>query len=145
MNDLGKAKEVNAVIVVTNEVNSNYANALSAYWLGGKKNDVIVVLGAPEFPKRSWARVISWSDSEVFKIELRDALQAMDEFTAEDVVNTMSQHISKSFVRKPMEDFSYLKDTIEPPVWLLVTLLLLSAAASIGCTIICVRNGIDSN
>lgn len=144
LNDLGKAKQVNAVIVLTNETNPNYANALSAYWLGGKKNDVIAVLGSPTL-KPSWVRIISWTDNEVFKVELRDALMALEEFTADSVISTMSQHISKSFARKPMEDFSYLKDTIEPPVWLLITLFLLSAAASIGCTIICVRNDIDSN
>lgn len=142
LRELGPLKQANVVIVITNEVEANYANALAAKWLGGKKNDVVVVLGAPEFPKRQWARVVSWTDNQVFKIELRDELQAMDEFHADEVIAAIAKHIGSSFVRKPMKDFEYLKGAISPPTWLLVVLFLLSVGASVGCTLFLVNNNV---
>lgn len=141
---IGAQKEANVVVVITNETQPNYANALEAHWLGGKKNDIIVVLGAPEFPKRSWARVVSWTDNQVFKVELRDALLQLDEFHADEVIELVAKHVQEGFVRKPMKDFEYLKDSVEPPVWLLIVLFLVSVVTSIGFTLYLVRNDVRS-
>lgn len=129
---LGPNREVNLIVVFTASVEPQFANALRSYWLGGKKNDVVVVLGTPNYPQIQWARVFSWSDEEVFKVQLRDAI--LDLKTAEPVsmFSLTSEFIDASFKRKDMKDFAYLEREIDPPGWLIAALLGLGAALSLG-------------
>jgi hypothetical protein len=137
---LGPAKEVNTVLVFTKEADPQFAAALDAAWLGGKKNDVVVVLGAPDFPAIAWARVLSWTDREVFKVQLRDALLDLKTIERRAVLDTVTSHIARGFQRRPMQDFAYLKDQIEPPAWVLVVLFALSALTSIGLSVYLANN-----
>ncbi len=136
----GPSKQVNLVVVFTKEANPQFATAVNAKWLGGKKNDVVVVFGTPSYPDISWVRVLSWTDREVFKVQLRDALLDMKTVKRETVIPTIASHVEKGFVRRPMEDFAYLKHQIEPPGWVLALLVVLSMAASIGASVYFSRN-----
>jgi hypothetical protein len=137
---LGPLKQVNLVLIFTKEPNSQFAEALRVAWLGGKKNDVIVVLGTPSFPNISWVSVISWTDNEIFKVQLRDALLDLKTVDRTLLLSIVESHILKSFVRKPMADFEYLKELIEPPTWVVWVLLLVSTFASVGTSIALSRN-----
>jgi hypothetical protein len=81
---------------------------------------VIIVLGVTEYPKLEWARVITWSDSEIFKIQLRDALQEIETIDRDAMMSLIADHIKRGFVRKSMVDFEYLKNEIDPPVIALI-------------------------
>lgn len=135
LRSLGAAKQVNFIVVFTKETDPAYADALRVKWLGGKKNDVIVVLGTPAYPKLEWARVISWTDKELFKVQLRDELQALKEVERTAVFDIVERNVKSTFVRKPMKDFEYLDNEIQPPGWLLVCLFLFSAVASVGASV----------
>lgn len=137
---LGPKKQVNAVLVMTNEVNPNFAEALRAAWLGGKKNDVVVVLGMPQYPEIAWTRVFSWTDRELFKVELRDDLQELHTLDRAAVMATLRKHIERDFVRKSMKDFAYLQNEVEPPLWLVVLLALGSLGVSVGVSMYFARN-----
>lgn len=137
---LGAAKQVNWVVVVTSSADPGYADALRAAWLGGKKNDVIVVLGTPSYPKIGWVRVVSWTDRQLFKVQLRDALQALGTAERVAVFDTIESHVRSSFVRKQMKDFEYLANEIEPPGWLMALLFILSAGASIAASLFFRKN-----
>lgn len=126
---LGPRKQVNAVFVFTKH-DSMFSEALEAAWLGGKKNDVIVVLGTPNYPQIDWVRVISWTDNQLFKVELRDALVGAKTASTQTLIPLLSNHLEKSFVRKPMEDFAYLENLIQLPTWLFLLLLLMTAGVS---------------
>jgi len=129
---LGPRKEANAIVVAVKTDNQEYVHALEAHWLGGKKNDIVVVLGVPEYPKISWVYVMSWTKQELFKVELRDALLALGQVAGTPVTETIEAHIAKSFVRRNMSEFEYLKDEIDPPTWVMVIAVLLATAGSIG-------------
>ncbi len=137
---LGPSKQVNVVVVMTAESDPQFATALNAAWLGGKKNDVVVVLGTPRFPDLAWARVLSWTDKEVFKVQLRDALLDLKTVQRETVLPTVVKHIEQGFKRRPMADFEYLAHQVEPPGWAVVLLLVLSVAASVGASVYLARN-----
>lgn len=128
---LGPRKQVNAVLVFSKEPDPQYAEALRAHWLGGKKNDVVVVFGTPGYPKISWVRVFSWTDRELFKVELRDELQAMESVDRPAVLALLSQKIETSFARKSMKDFEYLRNEIQPPLWVAILLAAVSLVASV--------------
>lgn len=137
---LGPSHQLNVVVVLVNEADPTYAAALRAAWLGGKKNDVVVVLGVPQYPAVAWADVISWTDKTLFKVQLRDALAAMPAAAPDTVLPLIEQHIRAGYVRKPMEDFAYLKYQIEPPMWALILLAVLSTSASVATSLVLSRN-----
>lgn len=141
---LGPAKQVNVVIVFTKDANPQYANALHAAWLGGKKNDVVVVMGTPNYPEIAWTRVLSWTDKEVFKVQLRDALLDQKTVDRTRVLQTISSYVVKDFQRKPMADFAYLASQVEPPMWVLVGLFVLSVLASVGLSLYLSQNEYSS-
>lgn len=140
LRELGPSKQVNVVLVFTKDANPQYANALNAAWLGGKKNDVVVVLGTPNYPEIAWTRVLSWTDREVFKVQLRDALLDLKTVDRQAVLKTVSTYVARDFKRKSMKDFAYLESQIEPPTWVLVALFVLSVIVSIGLSIYLARN-----
>lgn len=142
---LGPSKQANVVIVFTREKDAQFANGLRAAWLGGKKNDVVVVLGTPSYPTIDWVRVISWTDKEVFKVQLRDALLDLKTIDQKTVLDTIEQRVAKDFVRKHMADFAYLKNQIEPPGWAIALLVVLSIVASVGSSLYLARNNVTSN
>ena len=131
---LGPQKQANVVIVLVNTNDTKYVNSLERAWLGGKKNDIVVVLGVSEYPKLEWARVFSWTNSEEFKINLRDRLSAMKVVDRTEILRTIEKTTHESFVRRDLKEFEYLADEIEPPLWAVIVALILQALVSIGVT-----------
>jgi hypothetical protein len=111
---LGKEKQVNIIVIVTNESEDWYVDGLSEAWFGGKKNDFVVVIGAPAFPKVSWARIMSWAKDEEFKQALAGHIKELGDFDGIKILQAISKSVDKKFVRRPMADFEYLAATIEP-------------------------------
>lgn len=133
LKDLGAAKQVNAVIVIANTPDETYSYALQDHWVGGKKNDVIVVIGAPKFPERaSWVRVIALTDNELFKIRLQSEIMKLESLTADEVLTAIQRNVLLLYKRKPMKDFEYLEAEIDPPMWVNVTTVCFVILAYIG-------------
>lgn len=141
---LGPQKQVNLIVLFTKEADQAFADALRVAWLGGKKNDVIVVLGTPSYPEIQWTRVISWTDKEVFKVQLRDALWDLKTVDQKTVLDTIERHVVKDFERKKMEDFKYLEAAIEPPGWVIALLAVISVIASVGLSLYLSQNKYSS-
>lgn len=139
---LGPSRQVNAVIVFSNQKDPQFATALRAAWLGGKKNDVIVVLGTPNYPAIDWVRVVSWTDAELFKVQLRDELLALKTVDRAQVLSIMERRIGTQYTRKHMKDFEFLQSNIEPPTWLIALLAVLSIGASLGASFAFSRNSV---
>jgi hypothetical protein len=137
---VGPAKQVNVVVVFTGSGDPQYAAALRSAWLGAKKNDVVVVMGAPKYPEIAWARVISWTDNQTFKVQLADDIQDLKMAAPDAVLGVISHDITQGFTRKHMRDFRYLAWEVEPPMWLLILLFVVSGAASVASSVYFSRN-----
>lgn len=119
---LGPSRQVNLVIVLT-KYPEEYADQLNAAWLGGKKNDVIVVIG-DNTGVASWVKVLSWTKREDFKIQLRDRLIGSSLEPAA-TVNTIAESINSNFVRASSAEFEYLRYDIKPSdIYLWVSFIL---------------------
>ena len=117
---LGPLKQVNVVMVVTNITDPNYFYALQDAWINGKKNDVVIVVGAPEFPKRvSWVNIMTLSKRSLFEVSLRDELMRQQNWTPETILPLVDQQIRAHYERRPMADFAYLDAEIDPPLWMM--------------------------
>ncbi len=132
--DLGKKKQVDLLVYLTNSADPTYADAVEEKWLYGPKNAVIVVLGIPEGRAIAWARVVSISKIEALKISLRDNLQgrALDD---PEILSFLRKEVEEKFHRTPMEEFSYLASAAKPQgVWLFL-LFLATIVISVGLAI----------
>lgn len=112
LNDLGGAKQVNIVMVFTKNP-QDFSEQLNAAWLGGKKNDVIVVIGTQDGVKPEWVNVLSWTKQEDFKVALRDEILE-SKLDAKSTVQIIAKNIDSKFIRRKMKEFEYLQADIEP-------------------------------
>lgn len=146
---VGAPKQANIIVVMTTE-DEKFYYALRQHWLGGKKNDIVVVMGVdptgrPQHPKIEWARVMSWAQDDIFHVKLRDDLLNIAGFAEpERVLPIVELNVVEYFRRKPMADFEYLESSITPTVTQLVIALLINTLVSIGIAIFVVKNDFDS-
>lgn len=145
LRDLGPKKQANVVIVMVKTPERAYINALRSAWLGGKKNDIVVVLGVPEYPKIAWAEVMSWSDKELFKVQLRDSIQELGTVDREKIIGLIHDQTLQNFTRKRMNDFKYLEYEIQPDDWVIALAALLAVLGSIGLSFYFSRPGVEIN
>ena len=136
---IGHTKEVNIVIVLTNGVQMDYANALRRYWRGFKKNDVVVFAGVKPDGTIEWSRVMSWSkNSMVNVVTENDLLRIFKDKPLEptEFVSTVTTNVTKYFSRIPMEEYSYLKNSIAlsggQKAWLIVLWFALLLGTAFG-------------
>jgi hypothetical protein len=131
LRDLGPAKQANINIVVAKTSDRSYRYALENAWFGGKKNDIVVVLGSPNGKDIAFVEIISWSKSEMFTVVLRDELQALNTIEDFGAVLTIVADVTKEhFVRRPMAEFEYLEEEIIPPMWVVWTMLIFGSILS---------------
>ena len=146
LTSLGARKEVNVLVYVVNTKDQGFSYALEEAWIKGKKNDVIVVIGAPEFPKISFVYVMAWTKIEEFKINLRNkVLDIGDISDGKALTDTILAEISKSpkqggFERMPMSDLEYLIADIRLPWWCQLLIVLVGGAVSYGASVILINN-----
>lgn len=135
---LGPKKEANIIVVIANTPDQTYRYALERAWIGGKQNDVIIVVGAPSYPSIAWADVITFGQNAgngLLAVELRDNLMKVGTMADSVVVaDTIATAVESRFKRKPMSDYEYLKDEIQPPMWVLILAFVLSLGTAGGLT-----------
>jgi hypothetical protein len=134
MKTIGPNKQANIIFVGTNSPDPSYRYALERKWVGGKKNDLIVVVGLDD-KKITWADVITLggnAGNELTTVKIRDILTGTNYSTKS--IDDVADIVTKHFDRKPMADYEYLKDEIEPPTWVLVLAFILGTIVSIGLT-----------
>ena len=134
--DRGPSKQVNVVIVAAKTADPNYEFALRTAWDNANKNDVVVVMGTPEWPKIEWVRIITWSKSEIFKVELRDTIHSLTVADRERVIPVIAAQIDKNFVRRSMKEFKYLENEIDPPSWVLMLLVFGQVCTAFGVVVV---------
>lgn len=129
---VGPSKQVNILVVFTNVSNQKFLYALESAWLGGKKNDVIVVIGTSKYPTIDWVGVTSWTDKQLFKVQLRDEIFSQKQIDRTQLLAAIERTVLSSYNRKPMADFEYLKYEIEPPTWVLILSIVLGSVCAVA-------------
>ena len=129
---LGAKKQVNIIVIVAN-TDEKFLHAVREAWLGGKKNDLIVIIGS-DGDKINWSGVLSWTKNEEIKISIRDQINGLETFDGFKILNIIEREVEDKFVRRPMADFEYLASTIEPPGWAIILLFIIGLGACLGLT-----------
>lgn len=130
--DLGWLKQVNIIVVLVKDKPDDWYYALEEEWVGGKKNDAILVVGVDGDLKPQWAQVMAWTTNEMFKVKLRDDVMAMPSLTHSALMTTISTDVNQTYVRKPMKDFEYLSSQITPSTTEWVITMIIGLLVAIG-------------
>ena len=134
--DLGQKKKLNIVVVAAKTADPNYRYAIEEEWIGGKKNDLLVILGVPNYPKIEWVDVISWSKAENLKVELRDSLLAIGSMEKREVIGQAIRGLSdESFVHRSMKEFEYLAASTQPGTGWTIALFIIGVLTSVGLAV----------
>jgi hypothetical protein len=127
---LGHEKEVNVILVVTGEESSEYARALEYKWLGGNKNDLVIVMGISDYPKVNWVESFGWSSTNRIYFAIEDEFQGV-ELDVETFPTQLSGLIREHYNRQSFKEFEYLMSELSPPVWSLILAFILNLVIAI--------------
>lgn len=128
----GAALQLNMVVFVTNSP-SAYADAVFAAWKGGKKNDVIIVLGN-QSGKVQWIRSTSFAKgmgNELLHAKLLSTAigETIDDKLVMDLYNTTA----KTYKRYTMEQFEKMVHTNPKyPIGVYIIVLIFSTGLMFG-------------
>ena len=122
---LGPSSQANIILIIVNTADQTYRHELETAWLGGKKNDIIVMVGSTNYPTIDWVDTITLGQNagnSLMTVKIRDEITALESIeSGQAVIDTIATNVAKHFDRKPMADFEYLKDDIQPATWVVVT------------------------
>jgi len=135
---LGHTKHANIIPVFTT-YDQNFARALESKWLGGKRNDIVVVTGL-DGTKIKWVKVFSWSSKSLINYDLESKIKALGVLETQSYVKEITESITKYYIQRSPEEFKYLDDAIKPSDWVIYTSLFLSFFGSLGLGCIFSRN-----
>jgi hypothetical protein len=133
--DLGSKKQVNILTVVTKNQPEEYYYALEQEWIGGKKNDVVLVISVDDSNQILWTNTMAWTDNKIFQVALRDSVMATKILNREQIMGVLRTNVETNFVRKPMKDFEYLSRTIKPTKGEWIFAMILGLLLSVGLSV----------
>jgi len=112
--------------------------AQESYWKGGNKNEFILAIGTDRSGKVTWAHVISWTEVDRLKIDVREFALNQGTLDLLDLSQYMVEEVNERFVRKSFAEFSYL--TVEPPGWAVALSYVLTLLVNLGLSVWIIHN-----
>lgn len=131
---LGPKWRANPLVVLVKGKAADYANALEMAWLGGKLNDIVLVIGTDTGKEVKWARAFSWSENAMIEVTMRDDVLALAALTPEGVAAAFDKNVPKHFYKRSKKSFEYLKDELQPSADAMFWTFLFCLLANIGLT-----------
>jgi len=111
----GAKRKVNVTVIVVKETDQMYLEALKEAWIGGKINDIVVVVGLYDDAETiAWAGVVSWTPSEQIKVDLRNRILDMEKFGGYRLLTVIEEEVSTKFEHRRISEFEYLNASITP-------------------------------
>lgn len=110
---LGPIKRVNVIMVGMGAVDSMMGEWQRSAWIGGKKNDVVIVWGGNN-KHPDWVKVFGWTDSEVCKRNLETII--LDNGATTEVLPLIEKEIREGYVKKEWKK-SFAHITVPAPAW----------------------------
>lgn len=135
---LGGTKQVRLFVLVFKDQPLEAAIEQEAYWKGGNKNEFITCIGVDTSYNIKWSYVFSWAECEDLKIEARNFIQDQKVLDLVPYAEWLGTQINTRFIRKNFNDFDYI--SIDPPLWGIVTVYLLTIGVCIGIGVWSVKN-----
>lgn len=133
MKEWGTQKQANVLVAFVGEkFNQDYYHALKAYWIGGKKNDVVVVTQLDNTGKVTWSRVFARSESQVFDKSIEYDVGNMGQFDAQKFTDIIDKNIKERFKREKWDNYKYLLASYSPSWVAVIVGMLFSLGVNLG-------------
>ena len=146
LKELGATKQANIIMILTKSKDPTYRYAIENAWLGGKKNDIVLMMGVDNSNHIVWADVMTWAlnaGNELFHVTMRDGLQDIGVVDPAKLLPFINKTVLKLYDRPQMKDYKYLEDEIDPPFWVIMLAFILGVVGSLGLTFYFHREDID--
>lgn len=141
---IGPKKFSNIVVVLVNQP-KEYFHALQQHWIGGKKNDVIVVISTADGVKADWVEVMAWTKNFMVQTVIKDSILKQKTLDPQLTVDNIEKGVYNHYIRKPMKEFEYLKDNIKVSTTTWIVSMIIGLISSIGLGIYFLRNEYTDN
>lgn len=135
---LGPKKQVKVFVLVFQNQPVDAALYQEWLWSGGNKNEFVVCVGIDKQRNVKWCKTISWTTSELLKVNVKSFVQKQRKLDLQALAYYMQVQIDKQFVRRQFKEFSYL--TVEPPLWAVLLTYGLTIAGCFGVSFWLVNN-----
>lgn len=112
---LGKTKQIRVWFVVFKNQPLEAGYAQEAYWQGGNKNELVLLIGIDDNSEVLWGHTASWTTVESVKIQCRDLIYKQKKLNLSILVDEIKPIIEKYWERRHFKEFKYL--SIDPPPW----------------------------
>lgn len=133
---LGPKKQVHIIVILVPTNDRNYLYALKDAWIGGKKNDVDVIIGSQDGKTIDFADVMSWSTNHALQVELRDDIEGIKDFSQRDaIVKAINNRVDADFVRMHMKSMKWLLRSYQPSGTVILWLFILGVVLSLGISV----------
>lgn len=131
---LGPRKQCNIVLILAKDTPKEYAKAVDIGWLGGKKNEVTVIVGTNSDLDVQWVEVLAWSMDAELHTYLQSDLLELEKVFMPELTARIRKNVEKYYKRKPMAKFEYLKANIRPTFgqWLVTVILATLISFGVG-------------
>ncbi len=141
--DVGPTKKANVSVVLVSNKPADWFFALEQAWIGGKKNDFIVVISVDENKKIQWANVIAWTNNKMAEVVVSDEINKLGVLDKDQINFIIKSNVEKYFDKKSMEDFKYLESAVTLSGWQWFFGFILSLIISVGLGIIVFGNNYE--
>jgi len=120
------------VVALNNRPVEDFYSVMSA-WIGGKINDVILVVSLDENGVVLWSKVNTYAKGYKNQMLLKD-LEYLTEGKVfnEDLVTKQISLITKQFLILDEQEFEEKLELVEIPMWLLILVVLINIGLSVG-------------
>jgi len=134
---LGPSKQVNLIVVAVPTDDPAYMYAFRDAWVGGKKNDAIILIGSKDSHEIDWVGVVSWTPNKEYNIYVRDRILNEKYLDHRDaIVSIIADETANRFQRMHMKSMEWLVRSFQPSgtamLWILLFGVLASAGACFG-------------
>lgn len=134
---LGAARQVNIVVIITDQ-DQSFGEFTRNDWGNGRKNDAVVIIGTDGASEGNirWAFVFGWSENQYFNVNLRNELMDIESINnTTEVVNRIVENTTRYFERQSMSDFQYLLFERSVSGWTILAVIILQLSGNIGISI----------
>lgn len=116
---LGNPKQIRVWILVFKNQPLEAAYSQEAYWDGGNKNELILIIGINDQNRVQWGHSVSWTDRQDIKVNSRNFIyeQQNNILDLSLLINKVKPLIEEQWERKQFKDFKYIE--IDYPLWLI--------------------------
>lgn len=108
------------VLVIFHKEGDTFTEVVKNKNLGGRINDLTVLIDAEKDGTINNVGVFSWSKSDMVNVKLRDDildLGVLNKENEEKLVDILDNTLVKYYKHRSIEEFKYLEENIEYPVW----------------------------